>query len=283
MNDVHLEKTSDGLDAARVGDVVYAMAAARDGSFRVLSAWTAVPVADLKQSSFMGSGDGVDGVEGFKSHLAEMQEHYRQVKSLGRHEEPSTARTPWGTSQGATVYQDKGIYGHSTAGHGGFKVFARFNCEIPDAYRNADGWYEEDCEYAKVVVSLPAFFTDREVRKATEAVRNWFPDEYEAVTGEVIPEGRSFKKDERLFKERNAENWIVISASSMDREGAKMVHCHASKGGERSGWDGKKDVEVETAQFLVSSDEYAKRSSHGFVIDPERHERLDAPAAVPGI
>ena len=41
--------------------------------------------------------------------------------ALGRREVSSRVHTPWGTSQGATVYAD-GVVFHSTAGHGGFHL-----------------------------------------------------------------------------------------------------------------------------------------------------------------
>jgi len=272
MDEIKIEKTADGLYAARVGSSVYVMAPF-NGSFRILSCYGKDDVSKLKLPDFYSYGDDVSGLDGFKAFLSDLAEHLKQAAALGRYEAPSKIRTPWGQSEGATVYVENGIYFHSTPGHGGFKVFAKLNREIPEPYRNADGWYEEDCEYAKVVASLPAYFTDREVRLAKKALVNYFPDEYEAVTGEVIPEGQSISKDERLFKERHASDWVVIAASGKD-DGT--VHCWATLGGRRQGWDSPE--EVEEAEFIVPGDEYSKRPRFGFVIDPDRHERVGAPA-----
>lgn len=286
MDGYKFEKTSDGLLAAKLGNMTFAFIPAGDDGYkidRVVSEWTGKDVSGLTRKDFRGFGNAVPGEEGFKAYVADYHEHLRQAAELNRYRQPSKIRTPWGESQGVEVYAEKGIYLHSTAGHGGFKVFARLNREIPAAYRNEDGWYEEDCEYAKVIVSLPALFTDREIRLATETVRNWFPDEYEAVTGETILAGRSFKKDERLFKERHAGDWVVIAASRVDAaDGTDVIHCHATKGGERGGWSDGKEIVVETAEFIVPAEEYSKRGRYGFVIDPERHERVDAPAQTPG-
>lgn len=275
MGNIKLEKTSDGLVAARAGNTVYAMLPRTDGRYTISAHYGASDIAELSHSDFAGILEEASGIEDFMAYMTDVMEHLRQKDALGRYEKPSATSTPWGKSQGATVYVENGIVFHSTARHGGFKVSARLNREIPEPYRNENGWYEEDCEYAKVIVSLPAYFTDREVRQATETVRNWFPDEYEAVTGEVIPEGESFKKDERLFKERHAHDWIVISAVGAD-DG--MVRCVATKGGERQTWNGPV---IEEREFLVPSEEYSTCSRYGFVIDPNRHERIDHEAGAP--
>lgn len=277
MHVIKIEKTSDGLAAARAGSIVYAIVARPDGTFDLVSNYGKEDISKMKRSDFYSFLGKVDGMDGFHAYVSDYLVHLEQAKKFGRYEMPSKTRTPWGQSQGATVFVEDGIYCHSTAGHGGFKVFAKLNREIPEVLRNEQGWYEEDCEYAKVIASLPAYFTDREVRLAKESLRNWFPDEYEAVTGETIPEGASFKKDERLFKERHAEDWVVIAASSIPD--THMVNCHATIGGKRGGWENGVEIEVEEAQFHVPAEEYSKRSRHGFVIDLARHERVGEPAA----
>lgn len=59
----------------------------------------------------------------------------------------SSTSTPWGKSQGGHSHFPGMVFYH-TAGHGGLKVDARLNRQIPLPFRNLDGWYEEDCEYA---------------------------------------------------------------------------------------------------------------------------------------
>lgn len=273
MNQVETELTSDGYVAARAGEMIYIMLPARN-DFRIARRYGKQDISTLTEAHFSGHGGNVANEDEFKAYVGEIREHLRQKEELGRVRSSANTRTPWGAAQSKVVYAD-GIISYETASHGGFKVHARYNREIPAPYRNENGWYEEDCEWAKVAVSFPAFFTEREVRLAKDTVRNWFPDEYEAVTGEIIPEGESLKKDERIFKERNADNWVVTSARSVERG---MVHCWATKGGERSEYVNGAFTEVETAEFLVPADEYQTRSLYGFVIDPDRHERLDAPA-----
>ena len=52
-------------------------------------------------------------------------------------------QTPWGEAQ-ETIEYKKGFYFYETAGHGGYHLSKEYNQIIPKAYRNEDGWYEED-------------------------------------------------------------------------------------------------------------------------------------------
>ena len=61
---------------------------------------------------------------------------------------------------------------HSTAGHGGFYLGSERNALVHAMWRNGDGWYEEDAEWAKVAFALPGLFTTRERRCAAETLRN---------------------------------------------------------------------------------------------------------------
>lgn len=269
-------KSSDGLIVARVGDTgLYALRPVQD-EFYIAYGSGRKPLEKLTSNDFYGHMGRIASEEAFKAEMEDIALSQEQISALGRYDVDSKINTPWGKSQGATVFVEKGIYRHHTASHGGFKVFKALNNEIPEPYRNDNGWYEEDCDWACVAVSLPGYFSEREVRQATETVINWLPDQYEAVTGEVFPEGTSMKKDERAFKERHADDWIVISAvSKTDDNGDKYVSCTASKGGERSRYEPDVGhIEVETAEFSVPSEEY-KIGKFGFVIDPDRHPRLD--------
>ena len=82
------------------------------------------------------------------------------------------ANTPWGVSQGATVYSD-GVVLHLAAGHGGFHLDAARNAKVPPALREPDGWYEEDCAWAAVAQAFPELFTEYEWRCADRTIRDW--------------------------------------------------------------------------------------------------------------
>ena len=61
-------------------------------------------------------------------------------------------RTPWGSAQSVSILAP-GIGLVHTAGHGGIKCDRSTNSAIPTLWRNANGWYEEDCACA-----IPFFF-----------------------------------------------------------------------------------------------------------------------------
>jgi hypothetical protein len=177
--------------------------------------------------------------------------------------------TPWGASQ----YSNKivrGIMEYGTAGHGGVHVSPTKNALIPEYMRSADGWYEEDCDWC-----IPAIiFKDEYIRVrgegiydiAVKTLRNWHPEAYEKFFNVELAKGESYINDERLFKEENKNNWVVISASGKP-EG---VHAMASRGGRRS----TAYASVETKTFLVPDNEYSNRGKFGFVIDPKRHPEI---------
>lgn len=46
----------------------------------------------------------------------------------------------------------------STSCHGGYKIVCDWNVEIPEEYRDSDGWYEEDCDFV-----IPFHFLKKQV------------------------------------------------------------------------------------------------------------------------
>lgn len=100
--------------------------------------------------------------------------------------------TPWGKSQ----YQETfgvGVTFHETPSHGGFKLSEGKNNQVPDAFRNANGWYEEDCEYWKVVLTFPELFHTGEILSrldvfqrqelALQNLQRWFPEQVALYKG----------------------------------------------------------------------------------------------------
>lgn len=95
--------------------------------------------------------------------------------------------TPWGPSQETTRIA-RGITFYSTAGHGGFKLSAGRNAvirrEVKDrtwGLRGHDGWYEEDCDAALVVVAFPEHFSPEQVQRASQAVKAYYA--FDTITG----------------------------------------------------------------------------------------------------
>lgn len=171
--------------------------------------------------------------------------------------------TPWGRPDDSEQYAE-GVVLHATPSHGGFKLDEIRNAQVPEALRHPEGWYEEDCDWAKVAVAFPALFTDREWRQADDTVRHQWPEYWESVHGRELSPGESREKDRRLFHEAHAGDWIVVSAvGSGDHPG--MTECVATLGGLRGGG--------RTRTFLVPSDEYGP-GRFGFVIDEIRHREF---------
>ena len=175
--------------------------------------------------------------------------------------------SPWGRVQRVYVLAD-GVQFVSTASHGGIKLNRKRNAEMPAALRRKGGWYEEDVEQALVLVGLPNLFRPEQVDEARKTVKNWFPDEYEAWTGETLTTEESFVKAERQFAIDNSDNYVVVAAWGDWRTKVPkgMVGVAATKGGNRNN---------DLKWFLVSSEEYKGRSRFGFVIDENRHQPTD--------
>lgn len=243
MSEVEFGTSAEGFPVARLDDTAYAMLPGRDGTHHLAAAWfVRRPLHGLVRGDF-------NGFHG----------------ALGRREIHSRAYTPWGPSQGATVFSE-GITCHSTAGHGGFHLAADRNAKVDSRLRNANGWYEEDAESAIIAITFPNLFTSFERRCADRTVKDSWPDEFEAITGTVLEPGQSREKDRRAFHTRHAKDWIVISAIRSDhREG--FVEVVATRGG-------KRDPAAEERRFLVPSEEYTA-GPFGFVIDPDRHHAYD--------
>lgn len=104
-------------------------------------------------------------------------------------------------------------------------------------------------------------------------MKDSFPDAWEAITGNVLGPGESWKKDERAFLAEHAADWIVVSAITSDNEKG-FVEVIAIRGGKRG-------PGTEERRFLVPSEEY-RVGRFGFVIDPERHQAYDDPSSFVG-
>ncbi|MEI2384738.1 hypothetical protein [Breoghania sp. JC706] len=195
----------------------------------------------------------------------------QRERMIFRNERP--VHTPWGVADYAREYAE-GIVFYSTPSHGGFKLSAERLAQMHTALREKDGWFEEDCAWAKVAFAFPEWFTDAQHEAAIRTLKDWCPDEYEAVTGEALAPGESHIKDQRLFHECHAQDWVVISAIRSDQHPG-MVECIATIGGRCGQW-GKPDSAER--RYLVSNQEYDQRGKFGFVIDPDRHALCDGPS-----
>jgi hypothetical protein len=177
-------------------------------------------------------------------------------------------RTPWGIADYAKPYGD-GIVFYSTPGHGGFHVRADLNKQIPDYMRQASGFYEEDCAWAIVATIFPAAFTESQRESAKSSLRNWEPEVYERFYGVTVKPGESHVRDQQLFQEAHARDWVAIAAMGDWAEGVPKgyVRVTATLGGQR----GRSGSSPEEKSFVVPEEEYEARGKYGFVVDVARH------------
>lgn len=169
-----------------------------------------------------------------------------------------------------------GIWSVSTAGHGGLKLDRKHQAGMNKNLKQEHPWYEEDCEWSKVVVNYPQYFDTDFVAGAIATVKNWYPDEYTAFSGIPVTLEESLVLRDRKFAFENSENWVGIAAWGSWHENVPKgwVGVCATIGGKRSGVN-----LVEERYFLVSDEEYAKRDKSQ-VIDVARHMEWIGPDKV---
>lgn len=266
-------RSADGMLVALVGDNAYAMAPGRDGGHYLVTGWRiARPMTAWTRSDFYGHGGDLADEAAFRSNVLERAQHHRERLALGRRDIPGGAHTPWGPSQGGTIYAE-GLTAHSTAGHGGFKLSASRNHKVFSKLRSVGGWYEEDAEWAIVAITFPHLFTACERRCAERTIKDSWPDAWEAIFGTILAPGESRLKDQRAFEVAHARDWIVVSAITSEQQ-TGFVECVATPGGRRG-------PGTEERRFLVPSNEY-DIGRFGFVIDPGRHAVYAGPSSFVG-
>lgn len=127
-------KSADGLTVARVGDMVFALLPGRNGQHFLASAWrVSRPLADLKRDDFYSHDGMIEDETAFHFRMFEQAEHSRELRSLARRSARIHCNTPWGPSQGTTIYSE-GVVSHTTAG------MAALNCPA-----NATVWFTRPC------------------------------------------------------------------------------------------------------------------------------------------
>ncbi|MBX4892901.1 MULTISPECIES: DUF7007 domain-containing protein [Rhizobium] len=259
-------RSADDMPVARVGDFVFAMVPGRDGQHFLASAWrVSRQLYELNRDDFYSHHGAVADEPEFRARMIEQAEHVRDLRALDRQTVRMNCSTPWGPSQGATVYAE-GIVAHTTAGHGGFKLSNERNAKIHPMLGCANGWYEEDAAWAAVALTYPSLFTACERKCADRTVRDTSPNAWEAIFGRLLAPGESHEKDRRAFERESAGDWIVISALRSGHH-AGMTEVIATIGGARA-------TDAEERRFLVPSDEY-EVGRFGFVIDPADHAAYD--------
>lgn len=268
--EVAFGRSADGFAVASVADTAFAMLPSRDGRHYLASAWRiGRPMEQWTRADFYGHSGELADEAAFRAKVMENAEHQREKRALGRREIRATASTPWGPSQGATLYAEDVVF-HSTAGHGGIHLSATRNRVVHPMLRAEGGWYEEDEAWAIVAITFPHLFTAFERRCAERTIKDSWPEAWEKIFGTILAPGESREKDRRAFEQQHAGDWIVTSAITSSREKG-FVEVVAARGGQRG-------PGAEERRFLVPSEEY-NSGPFGFVVDEARHHGYDDPSS----
>jgi hypothetical protein len=124
------------------------------------------------------------------------------------------------------------------------------------------GWFEEDCDWARVVLAFPDLFTEESKAAAERTVRGSWPDIWEKFYGRELLPGESREKDQRTWYETHKGELISYAACGDWADGVPsgMVGVSACKGG-------CKNIETEsTRKFLMARDEYEAELAENFHI-----------------
>jgi len=175
------------------------------------------------------------------------------------------SRTPWGRADSARR-KGPGIFEVSTPSHGGYKLDVTRNAKIPRALRRKGGWYEEDIDWAIVVLFLGHTFdfcTPDAFEDARSCVRGSFPDEYEAIFGvKVTPE------QSHVLRQRAAKAAVKGKLQSVACWGDWSRNVPPGFVGVCARIDGRDGPAETEAYFVLSEAEY--EASH----IPELHSHL---------
>jgi hypothetical protein len=178
-------------------------------------------------------------------------------------------QTPWGQAQTVNKLSDH-IVQVTTAGHGGIHVSQSRNRQIHQVWRQAKGWYEEDCEWVIVALTFPSLFTAEQVTEAHRVARDYYPDEYGQLFGPVQTHD-SYTLRQRAFHEANADRYVVTAAWGYRNNLRGRIDVPEGLVGVVARVGGHDKPSGDEAYFLVPADEYQARTNFGFVIDEERH------------
>jgi hypothetical protein len=181
------------------------------------------------------------------------------------------SRTPWGKADEVEVLAP-GVQRVSTPSHGGIKLDKHRNGSVHEAFRKADGWYEEDLEWAVVALTFPDLFEPKERDLARGILINHYPDEYTAATGFEVTPAQSRTLRERAFKADSRDKFVAASA---------WGDWHPNVPKNSVGVVAKNEAKNEERYFLIPKTEYAKTSEFGFIVDESRYPTWAGPSAPP--
>ena len=175
-------RTREGILAANASSFSFLALPTPDGAYRIAVApelgtppeqWAA---QDFFRSSLFAPDETIA-----RDHIGLLARLHQELESPVSRELDPGSPTLWGEAE-ESFYVAEGVVSHHTAGHGGLHLDPAQNALVHPAYRNEDGWYEEDVEWSKVAVTFPTLFP-LDLDGADDLLREYQPDAYEEVNG----------------------------------------------------------------------------------------------------
>ncbi|MBG0738822.1 hypothetical protein IV500_05230 [Paeniglutamicibacter antarcticus] len=138
-------------------------------------------VTDFRRNRPLVLGDRThhESLEEAKAHGKAIRE---RANSYEHNHIGEGSRSPWGKLQGVDPVA-VGIDAVWTERHGGFKLSPERAAEVDPAWREVAGWYEQDCAWAKAIITHHQDLKPADVAGAHKAAREYYPDEYTAIVG----------------------------------------------------------------------------------------------------
>lgn len=120
--------------------------------------------------------------------------------------------TPWGWAREEDrVIIAEGIERYTTPSHGGYFLSHGRLKKVHPGWGHEGGWFEEDIEWAIVVLTFPEHFDERKVKEAHMLAKEWLPDQYMAVFGVRVKPEESHILIKRALRQGHEHDWEVKS------------------------------------------------------------------------
>ena len=209
-------RTREGILAAQSDGVSYLALPAPGGAYRIAIAYNLdMPPEQWTTDRFRTSSLFAPDETIARERIMLLEGHRDDLEDDNRRDLTPGTPTPWGEAQ-ESVYLAEGVVRHHTPGHGGLHLDPAQNALVHPAYRNEDGWYEEDVEWSKVAVTFPTLFP-LDLDGADDLLREYQPDAYEQVNGlkAALPELEARDLD----AERQAMRRLDLPEYSKDHHG----------------------------------------------------------------
>jgi len=134
---------------------------------------------------------------------------------------PAPETTRWGAPVTCTQ-RLPGIWRIMTASHGGFVLSEQRQAAMPEALRLPEPEYEHDVDWSLVILAFAEEFAaagdplfDIELALATDTVKSWRPERYEAWAGETLePRSSHIRREREAFEARIGQ--IVVTGAYGD-------------------------------------------------------------------